>query len=67
MSTSLTPGRLALIGAVVLVLCPGAAILGLSPRPPYWLYMGATIVGMALLVAGALAKVIQIGVRSAKD
>lgn len=70
MRRPLTPGRLALIGVAVLVLSPVVAFMaGMSgwPMPPDWVWGVPPVVGLLFLGAAVVAKVVQIGVRSAKD
>jgi hypothetical protein len=70
MSKPLTPGRLGLIGAAVLVLSlvvPFVAGYAGMPEPPEWVWLGMPIAGALMLVGAGVAKAVQIGVRSAKD
>lgn len=66
----MTPGRLALVGVVVLALSavvPFVAGYAGTPEPPEWVWYGLPLAGVLLLIGAAVAKVVQIGVRSAKD
>jgi hypothetical protein len=66
----LTPGRLALIGVAALVLSfafPFAAGTTGMSEPPTWVWYVLPTTAALFLVGAAVAKVVQIGVRSAKN
>jgi hypothetical protein len=67
MRKPVTPGRLALIGAVMLLVLVAGVFTTEIPQPPVWAILVWLAVGLLLLIAGAVAKVVQIGVRSAQD
>lgn len=67
MRSPMTPGRLALIGAALLLLLVVGAFTRDIPQPPVWAVVTWLVVGALLLLAAGIAKVVQIGVRSAKD
>jgi hypothetical protein len=67
MRSPMTPGRLALIGTGMLLLLVVGAFTTSIPQPPVWAIITWLVIGALLLLAAAVAKVVQIGVRSAKD
>lgn len=64
-----TPGSLALFGLGALVLSPvvAFAVGWAGMNPPMWALLVLPTVGALLVIGAGVAKVIQIGVRTAKD